>query len=301
MSVNQTESPVKESQQEIQQEIPKAEKKPFFTWGLFIKINAVLIAVVAIFGVAVQKGMLDTMGFNDVAANYELKEVYYFAVIGFVEPLNRLISSGWLASWDLVLLMAGMFVIGGWFLHLELRHSKKSVSVSVKQSSNWVENFFKKVFDSRTKTVMLASVVGAAVGSVSTAITKLVLLMPIVIILLPAMAGYSNGSSLVNKMIEEYQPCIVPEFNKAYSTKEKVAICQRHSIKGNVIWGKRVMDTGNAYVIMKGHSFYYTSKKGDECIQEPFVFKNEKGEDVVSFKSSEDVEKACFSVAKNSG
>ncbi|RBO79596.1 hypothetical protein DFP76_11353 [Marinomonas aquiplantarum] len=239
------------------------------------------------------------MGLNDVAANYELKEVYYFAVIGFVEPLNRLISSGWLAPWDLILLMTIIFALAGAVLHLGLCDSKKSEMVE--QSSKWVENVFKKIFDSATKTVMLASVVGATVGSVSTAITKLVLLIPIIVILLPAMAGYSNGSFLANKMIEEYQPCTVPEFDKAYSTKEKVALCRKHSIKGNVIWGKRVMDTGNAYVIMKDHSFYYVSKKGDDCIQEPFVFKNEKGEGVVSFKSSEDVEKACFSVAKKSG
>ncbi len=290
MSINQTENPATEGLQVKS----KAEKKPFFTWSFLLKINTCLIAVVAVFGVAVQKGMLDGMGLNDVAANYELKEVNYFAVIGFVEPLNRMVTSGWFAPWDLILVMAIMFSIGGIVLHLGLRDAKKSVKVEL--SSRWFESVFKKIFDSATKTVMLASVVGAAVGSASTVITKFVLIVPIALILLPAMAGYSNGSALSNKMIEEYQPCTVPEFGKAYSTKE--TLCQRNAIKGNEIWGKRVMDTGSAYVIMKDHSFYYVSKKGDECIQEPFAYKNEKGEKVFSFKSSEDVDKACFMILK---
>ena len=273
----------------------KAENKVVLTWGTLLKAIAFFIPLVAIYGFSVQKGMLDAMLNGNVSANYELKEIYYYAIVGFIDPLNRTISSSWMPSWKIVLFMMTTFIIAGMVVYIILRYSKESGDNSTETAYN-SDNKIRGIFLSFKKTVFVSGAFGTIVGIFSAPFTKFILVFPIGIILLPAMLGYFHGVDVVNAMTDTFEECVIPEENVSYSGKKN--LCQRNSVKGNVIWGERVMDTGDAYVILKDYSFFYISKKGDNCVQEPFAHKDENGERIFSFKFSEDIEKACFTVSK---
>ncbi|QLE83923.1 hypothetical protein FLM48_01755 [Shewanella sp. Scap07] len=257
----------------------------YLNWVL--KIFGLMTLISALFGVGYQKGLILGMGLGNLSGNYEVREVFNSAVLGYIHLLSKLgIENYWegLAnSLNKILFHSPFLIFVALFsVTIVLMYFKiatvRVVAKKVKRVSN---GFIKRLW-----VKFSLAVVGLTSGFTAIMITgvTLVHLVPIVIsvFFFPALIGYLAGNDYIKKSMSG-DVCSVATTEML---KEKhVRQCTQILINGKKIMGEIVLENASGYYIHRNSSFVYVTKDGNSCLYSIFEESDvAKSKEAFSFK-----------------
>ncbi|MCV2402936.1 hypothetical protein OFY17_08590 [Marinomonas sp. C2222] len=233
---------------------------------LMIKISAFLAIALAVYGFEYQKGMIESIGLDNIDVNYEIKEIYHFAFMGLIEFTSRVINISSIPSILDVLFFTIIFLVLGLVINFHSYYSlfkRKNSSQKEKEPHKWsLSNFFSWLLLSSRLSIIVWGGIGLIVAFAQQSSFKLIALLLFGFFAAPSYVGYINGFNSIEKLKSE-PLCNEPEFNREYF--QNTNLCSMVTIKGKALWGDIVLFTNDAYFIQKEFYFAYISKNGENC------------------------------------
>ncbi|MEC4728220.1 hypothetical protein HWQ46_22035 [Shewanella sp. D64] len=248
-----------------------------------LKIFGLMTLASALFGVGYQKGVILAMGLGNLSGNYEVREIFNSAVLGYIHLMSKLgIDSYWkgLASVLNRILFHSPALIFIVMLSLALvtlyrnNNQVKEVAVKVKKSSLVL---FNKVW---VKFSLMVLGLASSITAILVTLITLTHLIPmfVVILLLPTLFGYMAGSDYIKEgMDRDVCSVVTTEMIKDKYIRQ----CTQILINGKKIMGEIVLENTKGYYIHRNNSFVYAAKDGKSCFYSIF----EKTEIVKSTKN----------------
>lgn len=237
-----------------------------------LKLFGLMTVASALFGVGYQKGVILAMGLGNLSGNYEVREVFNSAVLGYIHLMGKLgIENYWGGLADklnAILFHSPFLIIATLFsvILVSMYYKSAGVRVAVDKVKRTSQRLAKRVW------VKFSLIVFGFVSSLTafmvTGIT-LAHLMPIfvAVLLLPTLIGYMTGSDYIKQGMSG-DVCSVATTE---TLKEKhIRQCTQILINGNKIMGEIVLENASGYYIHRNRSFVYVAKDGKSCLYSIF-------------------------------
>lgn len=253
-----------------------------------LKFIAALAVILGVYGFEYQKGMVEAIGLENIGANYEIKEIYHFAFIGFIGIINRVLSIDSVPNIYHFIFITSLFVGLGFLLYIMGRFFKSKESNDNEDIKKWSFNDdFLKVMSSFKLSIIVWSIIGLVMSFVQQSFFKIIVILFFCIFAAPSYIGYLNGWNDISEL-KSKPLCKEPILNEVYDSSVKT--CPILTLKGHEIWGEIVLLTNDAYFIRKGNYFAYITKNGDNCAFSHYSKKDEKS----TFTLDPDIQSLCF-------
>lgn len=239
-------------------EVNKIEK---YTIERFAKLTGLIAIIAGIFGVSFQKGMIMSMNLGNLSGNYEIREVFNSAILGFFFAFNRFAE---MSFWQLLpktLWIAVLFLLFGFVFSYLFKHEK-----GVKKKLNAVGfsvNAFKgHILQSYWFSLIAGGVIGVIVAFIGAAVWYLMFAV-IAVLLLPSVIGYLLGAAYIEREMDN-PPCMV--LSEEMMQLKHLRQCTQVTIKGKKVMGEIVLENKDAYFIQQNSAFLYITKNGENCV-----------------------------------
>ncbi|MGJ8682877.1 hypothetical protein [Paraglaciecola sp.] len=232
-----------------------------YTIEWFAKLIGLIAIIAGIFGVSFQKGMIMSMNLGNLSGNYEIREVFNSAVLGFFFAFNRFAE---MSFWQLLpktLWIAVIFLVLG-FVASYLFKNKKTV----KKKLNIVDFSPNAVSERILKSYWFSSIAGGVFGVIVAfigAAAWYLMFTAIAVLLLPSVMGYLLGAAYIDREMDN-PPCRV--LSEEMMTQKRIRQCTQVTIKGKKVMGEIVLENKDAYFIQQNSAFLYITKNGDNCV-----------------------------------
>ncbi|MDB2386170.1 hypothetical protein N9W21_02350 [Shewanella sp.] len=237
-----------------------------------LKVFGLMTVASALFGVGYQKGVILAMGLGNLSGNYEVREVFNSAILGYIHLIGKLgIDNYWnglTSELNRILFHspALIFIIMLSLVFATLYRSNNQVKVVTKKVKKSSAMLFNKVWVKFSLMVL-----GLTSGITAILVTGITLahLMPIfvAILLLPTLMGYMAGNDYINQGMGS-DVCAVASTEML---KEKhIRQCTQILINGKKIMGEIVLENAKGYYIHRNRSFVYAAKDGKSCLYSIF-------------------------------
>lgn len=255
--------------------------------ALSLQIIGLMAIISGLFGVGYQKGMILTMNLGNLSGNYEIREVFNSAVLGYLHVLSTLqIDNYWpivikLLTDNIALLLT--LITLGLLVPLIIRHESK-IKTYLSNITVTPKSIRAKVFKSFIwSPVIIVSSVYSVLFSFFLAIYMIPILVGFLVI--PTLLGYVAGEDYVEKaMVKSFCVPITDEMLES----DKLRQCTQVSIKGKTITAKIFLETSDAYFMRRNNAFIYATKNGSNCIYSIYADpKDAKNNDSFKFVDEE--------------
>lgn len=233
-----------------------------------IKVVSIYVAVFiwlnSVFGVAVQKGMVNAMHLGNMRGDYSPQEVFYSTVVGINTVLNSLSLS--LIFEDILLFSLTLFailsIVGFIFAFI---YKNPSLLDSVKDYlKDKKQEYFTDMEDKNTPYLLalLFAVFGTLAGLAFAILTRIFVVVLLALLVLPAYLGYITGQRYINDL-KDTRPCVS---SKSLPAEQTISWeCTHLSINKSPVLGKVLLETNKGYFFHLNTAFLYISKDGKIC------------------------------------
>ena len=236
-------------------------KNEKFTIEWFAKLIGLIAIIAGIFGVSFQKGMIMSMNLGNLSGNYELREVFNSAVLGFFFAFNRFADMSFWQLLPKMLWIAIPFLVLGFLASYLFKNEK-----TVKKKLNIVDFSLAAVKDRILKSYWFSSIAGGVFGVLIAfigAAAWYLIFTAIAVLLLPSVMGYLLGAAYIDREMDN-PPCRV--LSEKMMEQKRIRQCTQVTIKGKKVMGEIVLENKDAYFIQQNSSFLYITKNGDNCV-----------------------------------
>lgn len=234
----------------------------YITLSRMLKIIPIFAMYAGVYGFTYQKGMVSEMGLENVDFNYEIKEIYFFTLLGINQIAKNFTEISFIPDVNQIVSMAGIFCFCGVVIHFSI-FKKDLVKKNIKKIKYLKFPLFRKVIESFWLSGVFGSLVGMFIALISQFFLKFAFAMVFVALLFPGFLGLFNGIGYIKELKAEERPCVIPEANKIYQSS--TVFCPKLVIRGQNIWGKIVLSTNSGYFLRKNGYFAYISKNESVC------------------------------------
>jgi hypothetical protein len=233
------------------------------------KIIGLITILSGIFGVSYQKGMIIAMNLGNLNGNYDVREIFNSAVLGYLEIFSRI------SEQDFFDLMAFNWIIVIPFLWIGiiiplLNRNRDNLEQYRKNIKHRSKDFLKNVLKSYFWSPLIGAITGFFVNFVVAALSY-TLLVILSLSLLPALIGYIVGERKIQAIMET-PPC--QEINSGRLNQEYIRQCTHLNINGVEIRGDILLENSDAYFLHLDSSFLYVQKDGKVCASSKYVRTN---------------------------
>ncbi len=265
------------------------------------KTLAILTIFSGTFGVGYQKGMILQMGLGNLSGNYEIKEVFNSAVLGFMhlwKKMNHFSFSEYLSVfYEISLVFVPAFLILG----LIILFIDTTRSSSKEGEKSHVDAFIEKVHFFFTKSKkrlyvvygLLGSLIGLLFSIVAAGAVHVILFLCTAFVFIP-LAGYLTGISEIKSNISK-DPC--RHANSTDMEQEYVQQCTQIVIGGKTISGEIILENADGYFLKRNQSFVFIQKDANACIYVKYYIKEEeeykKASDISFTSVDSELEQFC--------
>lgn len=234
----------------------------------------ILITLTTMFGVAFQKGMLEAMGMGNINGNYDLVEIFTFAIFEYIRFFDKFFTiSGYTIFWDNWHVFAAiLFVIicAPFTYKQKYNLNKKKRFVKI-----FINRIFRKFSEYKFVSLVLRLISGVAVNILLFFLTGAIILLSIVIIF-PVLIGFLAGNSYIDSKKHSRPPCL--SIKETAQSSIFIDQCSQISFNGKIIKGEILLESREGYFLRTNTSFLYFNKDGTICISSKFVKRSDVSE-----------------------
>ncbi|MDI4669402.1 hypothetical protein MKZ42_09050 [Pseudoalteromonas shioyasakiensis] len=237
------------------------KKNEKFTIEWFAKLIGLIAIVAGIFGVSFQKGMIMSMNLGNLSGNYEIREVFNSAILGFFFALSRFTDMDFWQLLPKTLWIAIVFLVLGLLACYLFKNEK-----AVKEKLNRIDFSPTSIRYRILKSYWFSSIAGGVFGIIITfigAAAWYLVFTAIAVLLLPSVMGYLLGAAYIDRKMDN-PPCRV--LTEKMMEQKLIRQCTQVTIKGKKIMGEIVLENKDAYFIQQNSSFLYITKNGNNCV-----------------------------------
>ncbi|REL31300.1 hypothetical protein [Thalassotalea euphylliae] len=263
---------------------------------LYLKITGLTAIVSGLFGVGYQKGIILTMNLGNLSGNYEVREIFNSAVLGYLHAFSLFENLEYWPtvlhklseSYGLLVVLLCIGVIPPLMYRNSLKVKNYLSSISFSRHA-----IIEKTFSSLILSP-IAIISGAYAAILSVLLACYMIPFLVSVFVFPTLVGYVLGENFVAKEME--QKFCVP-ITQEMKGRQKLRQCTQVSIRGKTITAKIFLETSDAYFMRRNSAFIYVTKNGSNCIYSIYAnseeaIKNDKfkfvDEDIKSFCDSKD-------------
>ncbi|WP_394224583.1 hypothetical protein [Pseudoalteromonas spongiae] len=243
----------------------KNSKDNTITITSLLKLTGFTTIVAGLFGLGYQKGMILTMNLGNLSGNYEIREIFNSAVLGYLHAFSTLeLEKYWSTiitkiSENIILL--AVFIASG-LLPPIINHFEITIKNCLANFTSTPKSILANAFKSFIWSPLL--VVSCCYGIIfSFFLTFYMAIIMTSVFVLPTLLGYVVGEDYVEKAMAK--PFCVP-ITEEMLENEKLRQCTQVSIKGKTITAKIFLETNDAYFMRRNNAFIYVTKNGGNCI-----------------------------------
>lgn len=239
----------------------------------FLKASAVLAVISGVFGASFQKGMILTMGIGNFAGNYDVREIFNSAIIGYLYLYTNFSFSGlidWIFNTSILKVALGI-VLFGCIVGLFNQHKAKIKNNLANQlTQDNLEKFQRSPFLFSTYLLSVYALVLALMP-----VVIMIMLLGCFVLILPAYVGFTTGVNFVNEA-KKIGSCVTAE--KSRTIHGFSHQCGQIVLRGKIFTGEVLLENNFAYFIHHKHAFLYISKDGSTCIYSAYTKIDQNGE-----------------------
>ena len=230
-----------------------------------LKLIGLTTIIAGLYGLGYQKGMILTMNLGNLSGNYEIREIFNSAVLGYLHAFSTLQLEKY---WPVVInsitenkaLLFVSIAIG--LIPPLFNKYQTQVEIYLSKVSVTPKNVWAKVFKSFIWSPLV--IVSGAYGLLLAILLSFYMAIIFTsVFVLPILLGYVTGEDYVEKAMEK--PFCVP-ITEEMLKKDKLMQCTQVSIKGKTITAKIFLETSDAYFMRRNNAFIYATKNGSNCI-----------------------------------
>ncbi|GGP68811.1 hypothetical protein [Shewanella saliphila] len=237
-----------------------------------LKLFGLMTLVSALFGVGYQKGVILAMGLGNISGNYEVREVFNSAVLGYIHLMSKLgIDNYWgsLADRLNAILFHSPFLIIIALLSViiaSMYFRSARVRVAVNKVKRTSQRLAKRVWI-KSSLIVIGLVSSFTVFMAAGVTLAHLIPMLVAVLLLPTLIGYMAGNDYIKQSMSG-DVCVVATAKML--KEEHIRQCTQILINGNKIMGEIVLENASGYYIHRNRSFVYVAKDGKSCLYSIF-------------------------------
>lgn len=245
------------------------EKKSPYTIEWLAKFIAIIAIVSAFFGVSFQKGMIMSMNLGNLSGNYEIREIFNSAVLGFLFVFNKLLQPNITALIKSAIPTICIVAVIGMLVSYLFKHPNKLKRLEKVRDVS-VEVIVKTILGSYLYSALSGTFI-AVLTLLGTIAFFYIVLIVLGGLIMPSIMGYLMGNAYVENEMEN-DVCVA--INKEMLEQEHLRQCTQITIKGKKVMGEVMLENKDAYFIRKNNAFLYITKDGENCIYSIFSKSN---------------------------
>lgn len=240
-------------------------KESPYTIEWFAKFIAVIAIVSAFFGVSFQKGMIMSMNLGNLSGNYEIREIFNSAILGFLFVFNKLLQPNIAALIKSAIPTICIVTVIGLVASFLFKHQSKLKRLEKFRSFS-IESIVKAILGSYLYSALSGALI-AILTLLGTIIFFYIVLIALGGLIMPSIFGYLLGNAYVENSMRN-DVCVA--IKKEMLEKEHLRQCTQITIKGKNVMGEVMLENKDAYFIRRNNAFLYITKDGENCIYSIF-------------------------------
>lgn len=256
-----------------------------------IKFFGLITVISGVYGVSYQKGMIMAMNLGNLSGNYDVREIFNTATLGYVDIFLKIIRIDVIDLLVKNLYLVVVFAFIG--LCCAFGYKKRdNIDRYVSSSKAQFKAFLTKIVGSYWLSTLCGAIIGIVSNFISIFIAYIFLFFSVILIL-PALVGYLTGFDKIQSIMEN--PACGDATEEMYE-KPFFRQCTQIQTKNNQIQGEILLENHEAYFVYQNDSFLYLKKDKVTCMSSKFLATNiVQDKDDLKFPDNES-DKLCQSI-----